>query len=159
MSQAPGKGRAQAQIDVVPENGGIAADGGEVADAGMAVSVALDNLQPSFEGGIVDRPGELAQAAAERRNEAAFPQLSTDGETAPGGGAAEFPPETPDGAGGNFRASQEGRGEAEVLDFAELQAFFGSDIGLEPDVARLGADDRCEDEGTGHADGGEGHRR
>ena len=150
--ETPGKGCAQAEVHVVPKNRRIAPDRRKIADTRMAVRVALDDFQARFERRVVDGAPELAQPATERRDEAAFAQFAPYCKTPALRGASQLPPKTPDEIGGDFRAAQERRGDAQILDLAKLEPLLGRHIGLKPDVAGLCAGDRARAPGSHRAD-------
>jgi hypothetical protein len=53
-------GRAEAQINVVPGDGGVSAGGGGGAGNGAGVAMALDDLAAGVQRDLVERIGELA---------------------------------------------------------------------------------------------------
>ena len=116
--EPPGERCAEAEVDVVPENGGIEIlfGGGAGDDAG--VGVAFDDFEVCFEGGLIEQPGDLAESSADAGNEAAFAQFAAGGESFAGSGAAELAPEAEDGSGRDFDAIQGVGGEAQVFHFS-----------------------------------------
>ena len=100
--EPPSERGNEAQVDVIPEDGGVVfrqeGDSGKTAGVG----VTLDDLDASRERGGMEQPGELAKATTEVRDEAAGAELATGGEAAPTRGAPELFPEAEDLTGRDF---------------------------------------------------------
>ena len=86
--------RAKAQIDIIPENGRVASLFGERTGDNLRMRVAFKNLEFRLERGIIQRVGNLAQTAADIRNNAAFAQFAPDDETFPARCLTDVFPET-----------------------------------------------------------------
>jgi hypothetical protein len=109
---------AEAQVDVVPEDGGVEVLLGGGAGQDARVGVAFDDFQPRFQGRLVEQPAELAEPAADGRDQAAFAQFAAGGEAFRLRGAAELTPEAEHVSGRNLHAVEGAGGLTEVLDLA-----------------------------------------
>src|SRR5947209_2568758 len=102
---------AEAQVNVIPEDRGVAARGGRRAGHDARVRVALDDLEARPERRAVERVRQLAQAAARVRDDAALAQLAPAHVAAPAARPPDVRPEAEDRAGGHFDAVEPPRGE------------------------------------------------
>ncbi len=100
---------APAQIDVVPEHHRVAVALGQRTGDHMRMPMPLVDMQALAQRRIVNRIGQLAQAAADRRHQAAFAQFAPGGEPTPARGPAQLPPETEGGANRHFDPVQRPR--------------------------------------------------
>ena len=71
-----------APIDVVPEHGRIAIACGCRAWNDLRVRAAFDDFKAGLERRVVQRIGQLAQTAADTRNQTTFTQFRADHKTA-----------------------------------------------------------------------------
>jgi hypothetical protein len=134
-------GRDEAQIDVIPGDGGIAAGGGGGTGNDAGVGVAFDDCAAGLQGDIVQGVGELAQAAAGHGHDAALAQHPSGDEAARLPGGTELTPEAEDCAGGYDGAVQKPAGHAQVLHLAALHRLLA--VGL------IGAERRLVERGEG----------
>ncbi len=133
---------AEAQVDVVPEHRRVPLQRGARARDAAAVGVTLDDLEAGGERRLVERVRELAQPAADIRDEAAFAQLAAGDEAAPARRAPDLLPEAEGLAGRHHDAVEAGERDAEVLDLAGGERVFLGAGGAVPERRAHPGDDR-----------------
>ena len=117
--------RREAQVDIVPSQGGIAARGRGRARDDARMRMALDDPAARLERGVVERVGELAEPAADRRHHAALLQHAAGDVAARGDRGAEMTPDAEHRPRGNDQTVEGAAGDAQILDLAELEAALG----------------------------------
>src|SRR3982751_3701071 len=85
------------------------------------MAMALDDLEPRLKPGIVKRVGELAEAAANRRDHAALSQLAAGHEATPADRTADLAPEAERPAGLDLDPVEAAQGAAQILDLAGVE--------------------------------------
>ena len=139
--QPPRERGTQAKVDVVPEHRGIAVEFRERAGQHARMAMAFDHVDAGTQRRIVDRIRQQAQAAADRRHQAAFAQLASVDEAASPRRAPELAPEAPRRTGGGRRRVECAQGHAQVLHLARGQRAIGA--GVVPERGARFAEDRC----------------
>jgi hypothetical protein len=141
--EAAGEVGAEAEVDVVPEDGGVTAGrNGGVGD-GARVGVTLEDGEAGGEGEVVEGVGDLAEAAAGGGDDAAAAEFATGGEAVGASGARDVGPEAEDLTGDEVAAVESAAGEAEIVDLAGLEGELGGVGGGEQgvmDSARMGVE-------------------
>ena len=116
--QSPRERCTQTQVEIIPEHGRIAVVLGQRARQHPRMAMPFDHLEAGTHGTVVDRIRDLAQAAADRRNHAAFAQFAADHESVGRAGATQPLPETEDRAGRNLQRMHPLPRPAQVMDLA-----------------------------------------
>jgi len=92
---------AKAQIDIIPKDRRIAIALGHRAGHEMRMRVPFDDFATGIERGRVQGVRELAETAADRRDDAAFAQLAPFYVSGAAGGATDLSPKAERAAAGD----------------------------------------------------------
>ena len=95
------------------------------------MGVTFQNLAIGLKSDVVERIGQLAEAAAGARHQAALLEHSPRGVAPPADWPSDLAPETENRFSGYDQAVQRAARHAQVLDLAELQQLLGG-IGIGP---------------------------
>src|SRR5690606_20541251 len=107
-----------------PENGRVPIHLSQRSRDYAGVPVPLDDLAARLESTVVERVGELAEAAADIWNKAPLAELSSDNEPSRFPRRTHLTPEAKDCSSGGDDAIDSPQSDPEILDLAELPRSF-----------------------------------
>jgi hypothetical protein len=108
--------RSESKIDVIPKDRRIASALGERSGYHLSVSVSFDDLAVGLQRGVVKRVRELAQTAADIRDDASFAQFPALDKPAKLARASDLLPEAKRLAGGDLESVKLFDRDAKIVD-------------------------------------------